>query len=41
MGELVIMEATSQLGLFQVRGNVLVGHFLETGLKKVNFLYSC
>jgi len=38
MGELVIVEATSQLSLFQVSGNVLIGHLLETGLEKINFL---
>ena len=38
MRKLVIMEATSQLGLLQVRGNVLIRHFLETGLKKIDFL---
>jgi len=38
MRKLVIMEATSQLGLLQVRGNVLVRHFLEPGLKKIYFL---
>lgn len=38
MRELVVMEATCQLSLLQVVGNVLVGHFLETGLKKVDLL---
>jgi hypothetical protein len=37
--ELMIMEATSQLSLFQVRCNVLVGHFLKSSLKEVNFLF--
>lgn len=38
VGELMIMEAAGQLGLFQMSGDVLVGHFLETGLEKVDFL---
>jgi hypothetical protein len=36
--ELMIVEATGQLSLFQVSGNVLVWHFLETSLKEINFL---
>jgi hypothetical protein len=38
MRELMIVEPTSQLGLFQVRSDVLIGHFLETSLKKIDFL---
>jgi hypothetical protein len=38
MRELMIVEATSQLGLFQVRGDVLIGHFLKTSLEKIDFL---
>lgn len=38
MRELMIVEATSQLGLFQVRGDVLIGHLLETSLEKIDFL---
>ena len=38
MRELVVMKAACQLSLFQVVSNVLVGHFLETCLKKINFL---
>lgn len=38
VGQLVVVKATSQLGLFQVSGNVLVWHLLEAGLKKINFL---
>ena len=38
MGELMVVKATCQLSLLQVVGNVLVGHFLETGLKKIDLL---
>jgi hypothetical protein len=38
MGQLVIMEATCQLSLLQVSCNVLVRHFLETSLEKIDFL---
>ena len=38
MRELVVMEATSQLGLFQVRGNVFVWHLLKASLEKIDFL---
>lgn len=33
------MEATSQLSLFQVRGNVLVWHLLKASLEKIDFLF--
>lgn len=38
MAELVIMKAARELSLLQVGGNVFVGHFLETCLKKVELL---
>jgi hypothetical protein len=38
VGELVVMQATSQLSLFQMSCNVLIWHFLEAGLKKIDFL---
>lgn len=38
MRELMVMKTASQLSLFQVSGNVLVGHLLETSLKKIDFL---
>lgn len=38
VGKLVIVKATSQLGLFQVSGNVLIRHLLETGLEEIHFL---
>lgn len=38
MRELVVMEATSQLGFFQVRGNVFVWHLLKASLEKIDFL---
>jgi len=34
----MVMKAAGQLSLFQVSGNMLVGHLLETGLEEVNFL---
>jgi hypothetical protein len=36
--QLVVVKAASQLSLFQMSGNVLIGHLLETSLEKVNFL---
>ena len=39
MGELVVVETTCQLSLFQMVGNVLVGHFLEASLEKIHFLW--
>lgn len=38
MRQLVVVEATCQLGLFQMSGDVLVWHLLETSLQKINFL---
>ena len=38
MRELVIVEATCQLSLLQVVSNVLVGHFLEASLEKIDLL---
>ena len=38
MRELVVMKATCQFGLFQMVGNVLIGHFLEPSLKEIDFL---
>jgi hypothetical protein len=38
MGKLVVVKTASQLSLFQVSGNVFVGHLLEASLKKINFL---
>jgi hypothetical protein len=37
----VVVETASQLSLFQVSGNVFVGHLLEASLEKVNFLKCC
>lgn len=34
----MVVEAASQLGLFQIRSDVFVGHLLETGLEKIDFL---
>ena len=34
----MVVETASQLGLFQVRGDVFIGHFLETSLEKIDFL---
>ena len=39
--KLMVMEAASQLSLFQVSGDMLIWHFLETGLKKIHFLGVC
>jgi hypothetical protein len=41
MRKLVVVETASQLSLFQVSGNVFVGHLLETSLEKINFLKCC
>jgi hypothetical protein len=41
MRQLVVVETASQLSLFQVSGNVFVGHLLEAGLEKINFLKCC
>jgi hypothetical protein len=41
MRQLMVVKTASQLSLFQVSGNVFVGHLLEAGLEKVNFLQSC
>jgi hypothetical protein len=38
MRKLVVMQATSQLGLFQVRSNMFVWHLLKTSLEEVDFL---
>ena len=38
MRELVVVKATCQFSLFQVVGNVLIGHFLEPSLEEVDFL---
>jgi len=38
VGKLMIVKTASQLGLFQVSGNMFVGHFLEASLKEINFL---
>ena len=38
MAELVVVEAAGELRLLQVRGNVLVGHFLESSLEQIDFL---
>jgi hypothetical protein len=38
MRKLVVVKTASQLGLFQVSGNMFIRHFLEAGLEKVNFL---
>jgi len=37
----MVVEATGELGLFQVGGYVLVWHLLEAGLKEVDFLLAC
>jgi hypothetical protein len=38
MRKLVVVQATGKLGLLEVCSNVLVGHLLHAGLKKVGFL---
>jgi hypothetical protein len=38
MRELMVMETTRQLSLFQVGCNVLVWHLLEASLEKVDLL---
>lgn len=38
VAELVVVQAAGELGLLQVRGDVLVGHLLQAGLKQVNLL---
>jgi hypothetical protein len=35
---LMVVKATGQFGLLQVRSNVFVWHFLETGLEKIYLL---
>ncbi len=36
--ELVIMEAACQLGLLQMGGDMLVRHFMHSGLDEIGFL---
>jgi len=38
MAQLVVVEAASQLGLFQMSGDMLIRHFLEPSLEKIDFL---
>lgn len=38
MRQLVVVKTAGQLSLFQVSGNVFVGHLLEASLEKINFL---
>lgn len=40
MAKLVVVQATGQLGLLEVSGNVLVGHFLKTSLQQIDLLFS-
>ncbi len=40
MAQLVVVQPARQLRLFQVSCDVLVGHLLETGLEKVDFLFT-
>jgi hypothetical protein len=35
----MVVKATCQLRLLEVTGDVLVGHFLEAGLEKIDFLW--
>lgn len=39
MGQLVVMQATGELGLVQMRCDMFVRHLLQSRLKKVGFLY--
>lgn len=34
----MVVQAARELGLLEVRGDVLVGHLLETRLEEVDFL---
>lgn len=34
----MVVQAAGELSLLEVRGNVLVGHLLETSLEEVDFL---
>lgn len=38
VAELVVVQAACELGLLQVRGDVLVGHLLQAGLEQINLL---
>lgn len=38
MRKLVVVQAAGELGLLEVRGDVFVGHLLETCLEEVDFL---
>lgn len=39
MAQLVVMETAGQLGLLQMCGDMLVGHFLQASLQEINFLF--
>ena len=38
MRELVVVQTAGELGLLEVRGDVLIGHFLEACLEEIDFL---
>lgn len=38
MRELVVVQAAGELGLLEVRGDVLIGHLLEARLEEIDFL---
>ena len=38
VGELVVVQTACKFGLLEMSSNVLVGHLLHAGLKKVGFL---